>query len=196
MHFYSEPGIHQNDTCSGQVLRTARKFGLIAAAGIFATAKGIFPWSPEEAIETAKEWFHIWLKDFGTQGNLELSKAIGALDDYIQKYGENRFISIGSQLSPTKLPYFAGHKESTDNGNIYYFKLPTFREIVGQSNMKRVLKYLVENNCVVMDRNGNIKMFKNVYDADTNKNMNVRSIGIITTKDMMDCEADPNDNVV
>lgn len=59
--------------CSGQVLRTARKFGLIAAAGIFANAKGIFPWSPEEAIETAKEWFNVWLKNFGTQGNLELS---------------------------------------------------------------------------------------------------------------------------
>lgn len=172
------------DGCSGQIIRTARKFGLIAAAGIFATAKGIFPWSPEEAIETAKEWFHIWLKDFGTEGNRELSKAIGALDDYIQKYGENRFISIDSKTSPTKLPYFAGYKEIDGNSSIYYFKLPIFREIVGKSNMERVLKSLVDKDRVVMDRNGNIKMFKNVYDADTSKNMNVRSIGIITTKDI------------
>jgi uncharacterized protein (DUF927 family) len=62
---------------AGQVLRVARRFGLVAVAGELATYYGLTGWSEGEAVSAARKCFESWLEGFGGAGTRK--PCIGAL---------------------------------------------------------------------------------------------------------------------
>ncbi len=56
---------------SGQMLRVARRFALVAATGELATQYGLTGWLQGESFRAAYECFKTWLFAFGWQGNRE-----------------------------------------------------------------------------------------------------------------------------
>jgi uncharacterized protein (DUF927 family) len=76
---------------SGQAMRAAERFGLIAAAGELAIGFGIIPW-PKGAASEAAEWaFAQWLKRRGGTGPYEEGQAIMRARGFIERYGDSRF---------------------------------------------------------------------------------------------------------
>ena len=92
---------------SGQVLRAAQRFGLIAAAGELAILWGIFPWIDTEADDAAKFGLNAWIRQRGGIGDHEMSNAIQRLQDFIESH-EGRFMSTNSEdraiLNKASLP--------------------------------------------------------------------------------------------
>lgn len=90
----------------GQVLRAARKFGLVAAAGEMAIDYGIVPWPQGEAMAAAGKCFLGWLAERGTSGSLEDEQAVAHVRAFIEKHGPTRFFNseLDEDFDATKLP--------------------------------------------------------------------------------------------
>jgi putative DNA primase/helicase len=78
---------------SGQVVRAAKRFGLIATAGELATEFGITGWLPGTAAAAAAAAFKKWVEVRGGDGKepAEDRAAIRQVTELIVRYGESRF---------------------------------------------------------------------------------------------------------
>ncbi|QVL46751.1 MAG: DUF927 domain-containing protein [Thiocapsa sp.] len=74
----------------GQEARVARQFALIGTAGELATTAGITGWVPGAATKSAMDAFVIW-RDARGKGNVETTKILSAVRDFIERYGDLRF---------------------------------------------------------------------------------------------------------
>lgn len=78
-------------TADGQVERAAQRFGLIAAAGEFATIFGIVRW-PEGAARKAAAWgLERWIEHRGGTEPAEARQAVLAVRLFIEQHGDARF---------------------------------------------------------------------------------------------------------
>jgi len=84
-------GIACQDNASGQVVRVARRFALIAAAGELATECGITGWPYGEANKAAYACFDAWLAGFGGNGNREERALLEQVRAFFEAHGESRF---------------------------------------------------------------------------------------------------------
>jgi uncharacterized protein (DUF927 family) len=75
----------------GQVERAAQRFGIIAAAGEFATAFGLTGWREGEAREAAAWALKRWIDARGGTEPAEVRQAIEAVRHFIEAHGEARF---------------------------------------------------------------------------------------------------------
>ena len=76
---------------SGQVLRVARRFALVAVAGELATHYGLTGWSNGESINAAQKCFAIWLESFGSIGNREDRAILSQVRAFFEAFGASRF---------------------------------------------------------------------------------------------------------
>jgi putative DNA primase/helicase len=81
----------------GQVLRVADRFGLVAAAGELACDLGIVRWQEGDALEAACRCFTDWFDSRGGAEAGEVQAAISQLRLFIEKHGDSRFETIGTQ---------------------------------------------------------------------------------------------------
>lgn len=70
------------DSKDSKILRVAKRFGLVAAAGELAIIRGVFPWAPGDANKAAAECFNAWLGVFETD-DLKEEALISAVTDFI-----------------------------------------------------------------------------------------------------------------
>src|SRR5262249_56180355 len=75
---------------SGQVLRVAKRFGLLAAGGELATAARITGWPAGAALEAAARCFQDWLGQRGGVGNAEEARALSQVRLVFERYQEAR----------------------------------------------------------------------------------------------------------
>jgi len=78
---------------SGEVLRAAQRFALIAAAGELAACAGITGWEPGEATDAATRCFRSWIEGRGTTGAGDIEVAIDQVRQFIGAHGASRFQS-------------------------------------------------------------------------------------------------------
>lgn len=78
----------------GQVLRVARRFALVAAAGEIATRCEVLPWPKGEALDAAAKCFKAWLDARGGAGAGEDIEAIRTVRAFIGQHGNSRFEAI------------------------------------------------------------------------------------------------------
>ncbi|MDM7322458.1 MAG: DUF927 domain-containing protein [Gammaproteobacteria bacterium] len=77
---------------TGQVVRVAKRFGLVAAAGELATRYGLTGWQEGESFAAAKACFLSWLEGFGGGKVLHEERAILAqVQAFIEAHGDARF---------------------------------------------------------------------------------------------------------
>lgn len=79
---------------SGQVLRVARRFALVAAAGELATQYRLTGWNQGEAFKAAGLCFKSWLESFGDTGNREDRAILSQVRAFFESYGASRFDDI------------------------------------------------------------------------------------------------------
>ena len=76
---------------SGQVLRVARRFALVAAAGELATEIGLTGWDNSESEWAARTCFDAWLAARGGDGNGEVQAMLRQVRRFLELHGEGRF---------------------------------------------------------------------------------------------------------
>ena len=85
---------------SGQVMRVARRFGVVAYAGELATAYGLTAWPPGEASYAAETCFAAWLAGFGgAQGQHEDRSMVSQVRAFLELHGSSRFEPWGASES-------------------------------------------------------------------------------------------------
>src|SRR5262249_49805226 len=77
--------------CTNQVLRTANRFGLVAAAGELAVQFGIVPWAAGTATKAEQALFNGWHKERGGNDPAEIRNAIEQIRHLIDVHGDSRF---------------------------------------------------------------------------------------------------------
>ncbi|WAJ69747.1 DUF927 domain-containing protein [Catenovulum adriaticum] len=80
-----------SEQASGQAKRAAKKFALVAAAGVLASNFNITGWTKEQAIESAYTLFMHWLNARGGEGNMEVIEIIKHVRLQFELNGEARF---------------------------------------------------------------------------------------------------------
>jgi putative DNA primase/helicase len=79
------------DVQSGQILRTANRLGLIAAAGELAIQFGILPWAEGSVTKGVAEAFQSWHADRGGNDPTEIHMAIEQIGGTLERFGDSRF---------------------------------------------------------------------------------------------------------
>lgn len=89
-----------SSTSSGQAIRVARRFGLVAVAGELATGCGLTGWQKGESTRAAQACFHSWLQGFGEKGDREEREALAQVRAFMEQHGSSRFEDIDLTLPP------------------------------------------------------------------------------------------------
>ncbi|SCY58164.1 protein of unknown function [Legionella israelensis DSM 19235] len=78
---------------TGQIIRVARRFALVAAAGELASRFGLTGWKEGESFAAAKICFTAWLEAFGADGNREDRAIMAQVRAFFESHGASRFDS-------------------------------------------------------------------------------------------------------
>lgn len=161
---------YENKNICGQVRRGLRRFALTAAVGRFACKHGILPWTEEEAEDVCHRWANIWIKERGGRMDIEISKAIAKIYEFIEKYGETKFRNLDAN------GYYGdvyGWTWKSGSDVIYFFKTSRLKEIIKPTNYESVISELINQDKIVKRPNGTI------LDTKSIDGRNTRGIGII-----------------
>ena len=159
------------DVSCGQVRRVAVKFGLIAAAGMFASKHDILPWTPEESSDAVAEWFKVWLDGRGGIGNLEIMKALERFKDFFARHGRSRFVEVDSLGESMR--DLAGYRWEDKGEQMFFMNIPTFNDLAKGVNKHELLDHMKQQGWLLMNDKGNLVTTKWI------KGHNVRGYGFI-----------------
>jgi uncharacterized protein (DUF927 family) len=154
--------------CSGQILRVARRFALVAMAGELASQCGLTGWKEGEAILAAHQCFSAWLDSFGWQGNREDRTILSQVRAFFESHGASRFDSINNP-NGERIHNRAGFFRTADNGDREYMVLSEVfkKEICNGYDPKVVSRVLVNEQWLQPGR-----------DGTASQKLRVRGIGI------------------
>ena len=149
---------------SGQVMRVASRFGLIAAAGELAIGFGILPLAQGDAVESIAKCFKAWGNERGNTQDLEQKIAIVQVKGFLEKYGDSRFINIGENSLIKPIERY-GYKQKHE-GAFHYYVFPEIykNEMCKGLSHKQVTKYLLEKGFLVADNQGRSVESKHLPD--------------------------------
>jgi len=112
------------DGASGQVRSVCGRFGLVAAAGEFATVLGLTGWPDGESTRAAVTCFNAWLDQRGTIGDHDLEAGIRQVISYIEQYGASRFEEVFSDAEYTVSHRVGFRRFDQSTQSWSYFVLP------------------------------------------------------------------------
>jgi putative DNA primase/helicase len=78
----------------GQLRRVARRFGLVATAGLMAISAGIVDWDPDVFVEGVRGLFRSWATARGAGRSIEAAQILAIARSYFSRHGESHFDSI------------------------------------------------------------------------------------------------------
>jgi uncharacterized protein (DUF927 family) len=115
-----------------QIIRVARRFGLVAAAGTLATRQGILQWQDATAHRAALACFRAWVAARGTTTSQEEINIVDQVLKFLAAHGSSRFERIfrtGDDDAPRReheMPVRdrCGYREDVD-GTVVYYVLPS-----------------------------------------------------------------------
>lgn len=153
---------HARPDADGQVIRVARRFALIAAAGRLAVELDVLPWGPSDVAWAVKEVFHAWLAERGNQGPAEVNAVTARLRDLVARYGASRFQKLSAELgggeneAADRVIDRAGYVRQTGSGAREYLIWPSVwdREILKGVERKPVHAALLRKGVLRADGEG------------------------------------------
>ncbi len=129
----------------GQITRVAGYFGLVAAAGEYATINKLTGWQAGDARNAAVICFKAWLDNRGGTGAKEVERIIEDLRLFLENHGDARFAVKDGNDARTIINR-AGYRD----GEHYYVLPETFkREILKGHNVNLAKKVLIERGILV-----------------------------------------------
>ncbi|TCW29530.1 DUF927 domain-containing protein [Gulbenkiania mobilis] len=109
---------------SGQVIRAASRFALVAVAGEIATAWGLTGWQQGEAMASAIRLFREWIGSRGGAGDAETREGLAAVRAFLETHGESRFTSWDADpATAARTINRAGFRRMEDDG-LWFYVLP------------------------------------------------------------------------
>lgn len=140
---------------TGQIIRVARRFALVAVAGELATHWDLTGWKEGEAIEAAGKCFHAWLEGFGGTGNREERAILEQVRGFIEQHGASRFEDLKA-TEEQRIFNRAGFSRYNTQGEKEYLVLPkTYRTEVCQGfDPKTVSAVLKKHGYLIPGENG------------------------------------------
>jgi len=142
---------------SGQALRAAARFGLVAAAGELATAFGITGWEPHEAERAALSCFRAWIDARGGAGNMEETALLKQIRQFFEVNGEARF-SPWSRVTDDHAPRTSNRagfvrKDATSDVLTYYVLPEVFRsEMCDGFDYREAERVLIAHKWISIDK--------------------------------------------
>ncbi|HAT1922090.1 TPA: DUF927 domain-containing protein [Legionella pneumophila] len=79
---------------TGQIIRVARRFALVAVAGELASKYGLTDWREGESTYAAYKCYRTWLEHFGIEGNKEDRAILAQVRAFFESHGASRFDNI------------------------------------------------------------------------------------------------------
>lgn len=89
---------HLPKDASGQVMRVAQRFGLVAVAGEIASRAGLTGWKAGASSEAAARCLQSWIANFGGIGNREDRTLMDQVRAFFEVHGSSRFEEIGGRF--------------------------------------------------------------------------------------------------
>ncbi len=108
---------------NGQIIRVARRFALVAAAGEIASQFGLTGWERGESFRATQKCFLSWLEDFGTDGNREDRVIMAQVRAFFESYGASRFDNV-REPNNERINNRAGFYRTDDEGYRVFMVLP------------------------------------------------------------------------
>jgi len=116
-------------SASGQVVRAASRFALVAVAGEIATTWGLTGWQEGEAMAAAVRLFNEWLSGRGGAGDAETREGLAAVRAFLEAHGESRFTPWDANPAATACTINrVGFKRLEDDGLWFYVLPAAFRK--------------------------------------------------------------------
>ena len=161
---------HVPADASGQVMRIATRFALVAAAGTFATQHGITGWPSDEAHKAVEFSFKKWLTQRGSVTQSEETRLIKQVQAFFEAYGESRFTKICKGSTANELTRDrVGFKEKEGENYIYYVLPNQLDLIVAGFNRTSAIKTLVKAGYIIADKHGKPQTNKRLPGSDNPK---------------------------
>lgn len=107
---------------TGQTIRVAKRFALVAIAGELATQFGLTGWQKGESIKVAQTCFRAWQENFGADGNREDRALMLQVRAFFESHGASRFDKLRDP-NGEKIKNRAGFYVTDDNGDRIYMVL-------------------------------------------------------------------------
>jgi len=149
------------------------RFGLVAAAGEFATELGLTGWPEGEATRATVICFKAWLDQRGTIGDHDIEAAIRQVISYIEQYGSSRFEEIYDEAESTVFNRVGFRRHDPRSGKWEYFVLPEQwkNELAKGYNPATLAQEMVRRGmiipqsgktsaCVRLGRHGNLRVYR------------------------------------
>lgn len=151
---------------SGEVFRVAAIFGLVKAAGEWATGMGITGWTNAEVISAVDRCFLAWLSARGGTGARDIESGILAVRAFIQIEGAGRFQNLHDNLC--RVQHRAGFKECV-GGQWHYYILPEVfqNEICNGFDYQAVAKELIRRGHLKTQKGNHLTIRKRVEELGT-----------------------------
>jgi hypothetical protein len=114
---------------SGELIRAAERFALIAAAGELATEWGLTGWREGESIAAAERCYSEWLRARGTKTSSDIEAAMAQVKGFIETKSASRFplLSRGQvDAAGERILDRAGFRRLKETGEVEYV---IFREV-------------------------------------------------------------------
>jgi len=137
------------DDMEPQEKRAARAFALVALAGELSTSYGITRWKEGDALKSALTCFQQWRNHRGV-GSTEDRVILEAVRDFINRYGDSKFISItssgitndGINNSTAKAGWY---EDEYEKDRVYHFTGTGLRDATTGHDFKMVRDILVKS---------------------------------------------------
>ena len=156
----------------GQISRVAIKFGFMASVGAFAARHGLLPWSPEDAEKVAEEWFQIWLEKRGGTGDLEVEKAIKAIQEDWALHRESNYHNLDNYGDGSGFPReLHGYYWKKDDEVEFFIKAEIFSRLIGSTNRQELLDAMRQRGMLLTTKEGTIMVTKSI------SGQNIRGFG-------------------
>jgi uncharacterized protein (DUF927 family)/phage/plasmid primase-like uncharacterized protein len=139
---------------SGQAMRVARHFGLLAVAGELATEYGLTGWKEGAAESALASCFVSWLENFGGAGDKEKRDILTHVRGVFEQHGSSRFEDLNAGFDQ-RIPNRIGF--SRRNGDVKEYLVPasSFRtELCQGVSHRTVLKTLLEAGWIIPGHDG------------------------------------------
>ena len=122
----------------GQSRRVARRFALVAVAGVMAIGAKIVDWDADAFAEGVRGLFRDWAKARGDEGSIEAAQILHQARLFWERYGESRF----DEVEPSDLRHErpagerAGYKRDEPDGRRWYVFPQVWGEIFPSGGRK------------------------------------------------------------
>lgn len=140
---------------AGQVLRVARRFGLVAVAGELATHYGLTGWPEGEATQAANQCFAAWLDSFGGTGNREDRALLEQVRGFFETHGASRFEDVAADIDQRVINRAGFYRRGLDDAREYLVLPEAFRrEVCAGFDLKAATQCLRTHGWIVPGGDG------------------------------------------